>query len=49
MTKQVNKSHLTIRFHRRFGFAKRGEDGALGGPSGRDLAAINKMKKANNE
>jgi hypothetical protein len=25
------RSHLTIRFHRRFGSAKRGEDGALGG------------------
>jgi hypothetical protein len=25
------KPHLTRRFHRRFGFAKRGEDGALGG------------------
>jgi len=59
MTKQVNKPHLTIRFHRRFGSAKRGEDGALGGPSGRDLAAMklaamklaamNEIMKANNE
>jgi hypothetical protein len=43
MTKQVNKPHLTIRFHRRSHFVGRGEDGALGGPSGRDLAAMNEI------
>jgi hypothetical protein len=51
MTKQ--RRHLTRRFHRRFGFAKRGEDGALGGrlrgAAIDEIAAMNEMMKANNE
>jgi len=56
MIQPLLQPHLTIRFHRRFGFAKRGEDGALGAQlrwwdlaamnlAAMNLAAMNEMNK----